>query len=154
MLARKTKAALAGGGIVGMAVVDYRLFPVVMRPFGKRPDCHKWPYYFSRSPRRSRRSEELARGYAAAADGISLKYGAPVPLICTEEVDERLALAVHRRMTHPKMAHVFSPRVFNSSQMTVLLCGLRPLVACRYHSAVLSLRAQVRRSRLDMTWAF
>ncbi len=134
---------LTGGGMVGMAVVDYSLFPVVLRPLGRKRDCYKWPYYFSRTAQRRAASEELAAGYAAAADRVAAKYGAPVALICMEEVDERLALSIRGRMKYPEMARVFSARVCNASQMTVLLRSLRLLVTCRYHAAVLSLRAHV-----------
>jgi LuxR family maltose regulon positive regulatory protein len=85
----------ARDGMVGMAVVDYHLFPVVMRPWGRKEDCYKWPYFFSRSAQLRRASEELAAGYARIADLIVEKHGAPVALICMEEVDERLALEVH-----------------------------------------------------------
>ncbi len=133
----------ASEGMVGMAIVDYNLFPVVMRPWGKKEDCYKWPYYFSRNASRRAASEELARGYAQTADRIAAKHGAPVALICMEEVDERLARAVHSRMAHPEMARVFSARERNASQMTVLLRNLRVLVTSRYHAAVLSLAARV-----------
>jgi polysaccharide pyruvyl transferase WcaK-like protein len=134
---------LTGGGMVGLAVVDYSLFPVVMRPAGRKKDCYKWPYYFSRSADLRKTSRELAEGFARTADRIAEKYSAPVALICMEEVDERLAVAVRSRMAHPQMARVFSARVHNASQMTVLLRELRLLVTCRYHAAVLSLRAHV-----------
>ena len=134
---------LTGGGMVGLAVVDYSLFPVVMRPLGRRADCYKWPYYFSRSARLRKTSQELAAGYAQTADRIAERYCAPVALICMEEVDERLALAVRSRMKHPEMARMFSARVYNASQMTILLRNLRLLVTCRYHAAVLSLKAHV-----------
>jgi polysaccharide pyruvyl transferase WcaK-like protein len=133
----------ACGGMVGLAVVDYSLFPVVMRPWGRKEDCYKWPYYFSRSARRRRETERLAAGYAALADRIAAEHGLPVALIAMEEVDERLTQAIKERMVHPDMARVFSSRVYNASQMTVLLRSLRLLVTCRYHAGVLSLGAQV-----------
>ncbi|HVP19326.1 MAG TPA: polysaccharide pyruvyl transferase family protein [Spirochaetia bacterium] len=133
----------ARDGMVGMAVVDFNLFPVVMRPWGRKNDCYKWPYYFSRSRARRRSSRELAEGYAAIADRIASRYGAPVALICMEEVDEKLARAVHRLMKRPEMARVFSARLDNASRMTVLLRSLRLLVTSRYHAAVLSLAARV-----------
>ena len=57
--------------------------------------------------------------------------------------DERLANAITARMAHPDMVRVYSSRVYNSSQMTVLLRSLRLLVTSRYHAGVLSLGAQV-----------
>ncbi|HVO37418.1 MAG TPA: polysaccharide pyruvyl transferase family protein [Spirochaetia bacterium] len=133
----------ARDGMMGLAVVDYSLFPVVPRAWGRKEDCYKWPYYFSRSRERRRQSERLAAGYAALADRIAAEHGLPVALIAMEEVDERLARAVRERMAHPEMARIFSSRVYNASQMTVLLRSLKLLVTCRYHAAVLSLAAQV-----------
>ena len=60
----------AAGGVVGLAMVDFSLFPAVMRPWGPRERCYKWPYYFSSSPARTRSSEMLARGYASLADHV------------------------------------------------------------------------------------
>jgi polysaccharide pyruvyl transferase WcaK-like protein len=133
----------ARDGMVGMAVVDYHLFPVVMRPWGRKEDCYKWPYYFTRSAARRRASRELAVGYARIADRVIEKHGAPIALICMEEVDERLANAVRDRVRHPEMVRVFSSRQYNASQLTVLLRNLRLLVTSRYHAAVLSLGARV-----------
>jgi polysaccharide pyruvyl transferase WcaK-like protein len=130
-------------GMVGMAVVDFNLFPVVMRPFGKKADCYKWPYYFSRSSRRRRASEELSEGYAAIADDIVAERGLPVAFICMEQLDESLAAAIQQRMKRPEMSRIFSARRHNASQMTVLLRGLRLLVTSRYHAGVLSLAARV-----------
>ena len=133
----------ARDGTIGMAVVDFNLFPVVMRPVGRKADLYKWPYYFSRSRRRRRASEALTAGYAALADRVAAERGAPVALIAMEEVDERLAHAIRGRMTRPEMARVFSSRAYNASQMTVLLRSLRLLVTSRYHAGVLSLAAGV-----------
>ena len=140
---RDWPAAATSAGMVGMAVVDCHLFPVVPRPWGRRQDCYKWPYYFSRSAERRRGSGQLAAGYAAAADRIIRERGIPVALIAMEEVDERLARAIQGRMERPEMARVYSSRVYHASQMTVLLRGLRLLVTCRYHAGVLSLAARV-----------
>jgi polysaccharide pyruvyl transferase WcaK-like protein len=133
----------AAEGMVGLAVVDYNLFPVVMRPWGKKQDCYKWPYYFSRSPRLRAASAELAAGYARLADRLVAERGTPVALIAMEEVDERVATAIRSRMARPEMARIYSARVYNASQMTVLLRSLRLLVTHRYHAGVLSLGAQV-----------
>jgi polysaccharide pyruvyl transferase WcaK-like protein len=133
----------AGRGVVGLAVVDFYLWPVVMRPWGRREDCYKWPYYFSRSPQRSAASAELAAGYAALADEIVERHGKLVALIGMESLDEPLAREIQRRMVHADAARVFSSRQYNASQMTVLLRSLDLLVTSRYHACVLSLAAQV-----------
>jgi polysaccharide pyruvyl transferase WcaK-like protein len=133
----------AASGVAGLAMVDFSLFPAVMRPWGPRELCYKWPYYFSSSPERTRSSEMLARGYASLADHVVESTGKAVALISMEQLDEALAERVLRRMRHPESARVFSARLYDASQMTCLLRGLDLLVTSRYHAAVLSLAAGV-----------
>jgi polysaccharide pyruvyl transferase WcaK-like protein len=133
----------AAGGVAGLAMVDFSRFPAVMRPWGPRELCYKWPYYFSSSPERTRSSEMLARGYASLADHVVESTGKAVALISMEQLDEALAERVLRRMRHPESARVFSARQYDASQMTCLLRGLDLLVTSRYHAAVLSLAAGV-----------
>jgi polysaccharide pyruvyl transferase WcaK-like protein len=140
---REWPAAAAGRGIAGLAVVDPYLWPVVMRPWGRREDCYKWPYYHTRTPERSRATEALAGSYAALADSLVLQHDKAVALICMEQLDESLARQVQRRMAHTDQARVFSAREHNASQMTVLLRSLDVLVTSRYHACVLSLAAQI-----------
>ena len=133
----------AAGGVVGLATVDFSLFPAVMRPWGRRERCYKWPYYFSTSPARGRSSEMLARGYAALADHVVERTGKAVALICMEQLDETLADQVRLHMRHPESSRRFSARQYDASQMTCLLRGLDLLVTSRFHAAVLSLAAGV-----------
>jgi polysaccharide pyruvyl transferase WcaK-like protein len=133
----------AATGVVGMALVDFYRWPVVVRLWGRQEDCYQWPYYFSCSPERRRASRELAAGYAALADQLSAQYDKAVALICMEQLDEPLARAVLGRMAHADRARVFSAREYNASQMTCLLRSLDLLITSRYHACVLSLAAQV-----------
>jgi polysaccharide pyruvyl transferase WcaK-like protein len=129
--------------IAGLALVDFNLFPVVMRLRGPKEECYKWPYYFSRTPDRCRASEELAYSYAALADHLVREHGASVALICMEELDERIAHKIHARMECANQARIFSSRQYNCSQMTSILRGLDVLATARYHACVLSMAAQV-----------
>jgi polysaccharide pyruvyl transferase WcaK-like protein len=133
----------AATGVVGLAMVDFSLFPAVMRLWGPTERCYKWPYYFASSPERTRAGEMLARGYASLADHVIETTGKAVALICMEQLDERLAGRVHRLMRHPESARVFSAREHDASRMACLLRGLDLLVTSRYHAAVLSLAAGV-----------
>jgi polysaccharide pyruvyl transferase WcaK-like protein len=133
----------AARGVAGFAVVDFTLFPAVMRPWGKRERLYKWPYYFSSSPLRTRSRQALARGYASLADHVVESTGKAVALICMEQLDESLARDVLSRMRHAASARLFSARERNASQMTWLLRGLDLLVTSRFHAAVLSLAAGV-----------
>jgi polysaccharide pyruvyl transferase WcaK-like protein len=134
---------LAAGGVVGLATVDFSLFPAVMRPWGPRERCYKWPYFFSASPGRTQSSQALARGYASLADYVVERTGKAVALICMEQLDEALAGQVLRGMKYAESARIFSARRYDASQMACLLRGLDLLVTSRYHAAVLSLAAGV-----------
>ncbi len=133
----------AGPNVVGMALVDFYQWPVVMKPWGPKEDCYKWPYFFSRSPERTAATEALARSYAALADDMIARHGKSVALIGMEELDERLLRKVHGYMTHPDRARIFCSREYNASQMVSILRSLELLVTSRYHACVLSLAAKV-----------
>jgi len=133
----------AGPNVVGMALVDFYLWPVVMKPWGPKEDCYKWPYYFSRSAERTRATEALARSYAALADEMISRHGKAVALIGMEALDEVLLRQVHSTMAHPDRARIFCSREYNASQMVYILRSLELLLTSRYHACVLSLAAQV-----------
>ena len=129
--------------VVGLAPIDFYLWPVVMRPWGKRENLYKWPYYFSRSKDRVKGSEKLALKWAQEADRIIEKHGKRIALICMEEVDEPLVRCIIERMENPQMVKIYSSRNYNASEMTSLLRSLELLVTSRYHASVLSLEAQI-----------
>jgi polysaccharide pyruvyl transferase WcaK-like protein len=133
----------AESGILGLAPIDFYLWPVVMRPWGKKEYLYKWPYYYSRSKERIKGSEQLALKWAKEADRIIEKHGKRIALICMEELDEPLARCIKERMKNPSMAKIFSSREYNASQMTIILRNLELLVTSRYHAGVLSLEAQI-----------
>jgi len=133
----------AGDRVMGLALVDFYLFPVVMRPWGPKEDCYRWPYYFSLPPDERQASDELASSYAALADHLVTEHGVTVALICMEELDERMARKVHARMACADRARIFSAREYAASKMTSILRGLDFLVTARYHACVLSMAAQV-----------
>jgi polysaccharide pyruvyl transferase WcaK-like protein len=130
-------------GTVGLAIIDFYLWPVVIRPWGHKKNIYKWPYYFSRSKTRREGSENLAVKWAAEADRIIEKHGKKIAIICMEEVDEPLAKIILNNMKHPERTKIFSANEFNASQMTEILRGLDLLVTSRYHAAVLSLEARI-----------
>ncbi|MGD2049297.1 MAG: polysaccharide pyruvyl transferase family protein [Chloroflexota bacterium] len=129
--------------VVGMALVDFFLWPVIMKPWGLKEDCYKWPYYFTRSPERTRATDALARSYAALADDMINHHGKSVALIGMESLDEALLRKVHSYMAHPDHARIFCSREYNASQMVFILRSLEMLLTSRYHACVLSLAAQV-----------
>jgi polysaccharide pyruvyl transferase WcaK-like protein len=133
----------AGPNVVGMALVDFFQWPVVMKPWGPKEDCYKWPYYFTHDPEHLRATEKLARSYAALADDMIVRYGKSVALIGMEELDEVMLRKVHGYMLHPDRARIFCSRTYNASQMVSILRSLDMLLTSRYHACVLSLAAHV-----------
>lgn len=133
----------AGGGLVGLAVVNFHLFPVRLRPLARKADLYRWPYAFSRSRERRSAATALAAAYADVADWIVAEQKRPVALICMEELDGPFAACVREQMRHGDRARIFSARDLNASQMTGLLRSLELLVTSRYHAGVLSLAAAV-----------
>ena len=130
-------------GFVGLAVIDFNLWPVVIKPWGSRKNLYKWPYYFSRSKTKIKRTKELAHNWATEADRIIEKHQKNIAIICMEELDNPLAIEMKQKMKHSRNAHIFSSTEFNASQMTEILRGLDLLVTSRYHAGVLSLEAQI-----------
>jgi hypothetical protein len=130
-------------GVVGLSVLDFHLWPVIVRPWGRKEHCYRWPYYFSRSKARCSASEDLAKGWAAEADRIIEEFDKSIALICMEQLDEPIAREIYDRMRHSDQAKIFSSREHNTSQMTAILRSLDLLVTSRYHAAVLSLAAEI-----------
>ena len=133
----------AGSEVVGMALVDFYQWPVVMRPWGPKQDCYKWPYYFTHTPERTRATQALAQTYANLADDLIAHHGKSVALIGMEGLDEALLRMVHSSMSYPDQARIFCSIEYNASQMASILRRLELLVTSRYHACVLSLAAQV-----------
>ena len=132
-----------GDDVVGLAVVDFSLWPVVIRPLGRKKDLYKWPYYFSRSKERKKAYEQLVEGWSREADRIIEKHDKKVVIICMEELDQPLAEDILQMMKNKDKCKIVSSKKYNASQMTSMLCKLDLLVTSRYHAAVLSLRSGV-----------
>lgn len=130
-------------GFVGMAIIDFHLWPVVIRPWGREKNLYKWPYYFSRSSDRVNKSSKLADALALEADRIITEHGKNIVMICMEELDEPLAIMIKEKMKHSKNAVIVSSRNYNASQITHVLRKLDLLITSRYHAAVLSLEKRV-----------
>ena len=130
-------------GFVGIAVVDFHLWPVVIRPWGKKADLYKWPYFFSRSKSRVLKSHKLSENWAKEADRIVKQHNKNIIIICMEELDETLAHEIKTKMKYPENAMIVSARTYNASQMTEVLRSLELLITSRYHAGVLSMKSSV-----------
>jgi polysaccharide pyruvyl transferase WcaK-like protein len=137
------KHELPSKGVVGIAAVDFNLFPVVARLWGRKSRCYKWPFYYSWTKARREAAAGLAQNFAELADWTVEKYGRSVALLCMESVDDNLALEILSRMRHREQARIFSATSYNASQMASLLRGLDLLITSRYHAGALSLEGHV-----------
>ena len=133
----------ASGGVAGIAPVDFHMWPVVVRPWGRTSDRYRWPYYFSRSRWRTEATLHLAEGLARQARSLVDDHDQHVALLCMEEVDEPLARQVQHLADRGDRVRLFSSRDHDASQMQGILKGLDLLITSRYHSAVLSSPAGV-----------
>lgn len=131
------------GSLVGIAPVDFHMWPVVIRPWGRRKDRYKWPYYFSRSKERTEATRRLAGGLARQARVLIDDHDKHVALLCMEELDEPIARQVEALIGRPDRVRVFSSCEYDASEMQGMLKSLDLLITSRYHSAVLSSPAGV-----------
>ncbi len=129
--------------LAGMALVDFYKWPVVIRPWGTRQNCYKWPYYFSDSRARKQKSNLLARSYAQEADRIIRKYNYRIALICMESLDQPFARQVFSLIHNKERVRIFSSSEYNVSQLAGILRSLDLLISSRYHACVLSMQAAV-----------
>lgn len=133
----------ADRGVIGFSVVNFHLWPVVLRPFGRRDMCYQWPYYYSYSRKRVEAAGQLARLYAKEADRIVDVHDRSVAFIAMEALDEPLAVEIKKRMKNADRARVFSSNEFDAAEMTYVLRDLDMLITSRYHASVLSLASGV-----------
>jgi polysaccharide pyruvyl transferase WcaK-like protein len=126
-------------GLIGLAAIDFYCWPVVIRPWGQKEFCYRWPYYFSHSSERKVKTVAYAQKLAGMVDRFVSECKKNVALICMEEVDEKMAKTVVRMTRNSEKVRVFSSRSRKVSFMTSLLQSLDLLITSRYHASVLSL---------------
>ncbi len=129
--------------VVGIAAEDIYKWPVVIRPWGPKKYCYRWPYYYTHSRASCEKSELLADVLAVQADEIIEDYGKSVALLSMEGLDTTFTDKVQSLMKHADKTKVFTSTDYNASQMTSILRSLELLITSRYHAGVLSLANQV-----------
>jgi polysaccharide pyruvyl transferase WcaK-like protein len=131
--------------LVGFALVNYFLWPVVIKLFGKKKNSYRWPYYFSTSKERTARTEQFVSGFAKEIEKIIEKFDCYIPLICMEQLDESFAEKIFGSVSYEKRKRIkiFSSGKYNASRMTGLLRSLNLLVTSRYHGCVLAMQAGI-----------
>jgi polysaccharide pyruvyl transferase WcaK-like protein len=125
--------------IVGLSLVDFYSWPVVIRPWGRRENEYRWPYYFSRSKERKEATERLAKGFAGLVEHLVEDHDKHVALFCMEELDQPLSDMVRDRVSRPERVRVISSCDYNASEMFGMLRGIELLITSRYHAAVMAM---------------
>ena len=125
--------------IAGIAAEDIYVWPVQIRPWGRRKDCYRWPYYYQHSKECRAKSELLADVLAVQADEVVEKYDEDVALLSMEGLDATFTTKIQQRMKHSDRTRVFSSTQYNASRMASVLRSLDILITSRYHAGVLSL---------------
>lgn len=133
----------ADGGVIGIAPIDFYLWPVIFRLWGRRKNCYRWPFFYSDSKQRRTAREKLAERYASFGDLMIEKHGKPIAFLCMEQLDESFVRLIQSSMRHANKTHIFSSREYNASQMTAILRSLDLLITSRYHAGVLSMERAV-----------
>ncbi len=139
LLEREMPAA----SVVGIAAVDFHLFPVVPRIWGRPSRCYKWPFYYSWTKERRGAAALLAKDFAELADWVIERHDRSVALMCMESLDDALANDIFSLMKHPDRTRIFSASQYNASQMASVLRRLDLLITSRYHAGALSLEGHV-----------
>jgi polysaccharide pyruvyl transferase WcaK-like protein len=130
---------------VGIAPIEFHQWPVRIRPLGKKSECFRWPYYFTWTEERRRRSRAVVEAFAALVSECIDVHDLDVVLIAMEELDvpvcQRILERVPARL-RPRICTAYSSEV-RPHDMVPLLRGLDYLVTCRYHACVLSMAGGV-----------
>ncbi len=134
--------------VVGIAAEDIYIWPVQIRPWGRKKYCYRWPYYYQHSKTCCQKSELLVDVMAVQADEIVEKYDKDIALLSMEGLDTAFTTKIQQHMKHADRTKVFSSTQYNASQMTGVLRSLDLLITSRYHAGVLSLPHQVPQTAL------
>jgi polysaccharide pyruvyl transferase WcaK-like protein len=125
--------------VVGLAAEDIYIWPVQIRPWGRKKYCYRWPYYYQHSRVCQEKSELLVDVLAVQADEIIEKYDKDIALLSMEGLDTSFTTKIQDKMKHADRTKVFSSMQYTASQMTGILRSLDLLITSRYHAGVLSL---------------
>jgi polysaccharide pyruvyl transferase WcaK-like protein len=129
--------------VVGIAAEDIYIWPVQIRPWGRKKHCYRWPYYYQHGKECEKKSDLLVDVMAVQADEIVEKYDKDIALLSMEGLDTAFTTKIQQHMKHADRTKVFTSSQYNASQMASVLRSLDLLITSRYHAGVLSLAHQV-----------
>lgn len=130
---------------VGFAPVEFNMWPVRIRLFGRARNCYHWPYYYSWNKVRAARSRALVAAWAGLITDVVRRRGWHAELIAMDQVDVGICNQIQDMLAPDVRART---RTIFADQVPPLaivneLRQLSYLVTSRYHAAVLSMEASV-----------
>jgi polysaccharide pyruvyl transferase WcaK-like protein len=130
---------------LGVAPIEFYQWPVRVRPFGRKDECFRWPYYYTWNDERRQKSAAVIRAFAALVTDAIETHDLDVVLIGMEELDARVCdqiLAAVEPRLRSRIRTACSGVVL-PHEMVPLLRSLDYLVTSRYHACVLSMAGSV-----------
>jgi polysaccharide pyruvyl transferase WcaK-like protein len=130
---------------VGFAPVEFNMWPVRIRLFGRKRNCYHWPYYYSWNARRAARSRALVAAWAGLITDVVSRRGWDAELIAMDEVDVGVCNQILDVLAPDVRARTRTIFADEAPPLAIVseLRQLSYLVTSRYHAAVLSMEASV-----------
>ncbi len=130
---------------VGFAPVEFNMWPVRIRLFGRARNCYHWPYYYSWNKRRAARSRALVAAWAGLITDVVRRRGWDAQLIAMDEVDVGICNQILDVLEPDVRARTRTVFADHAPPLAIVseLRQLSYLVTSRYHAAVLSMEASV-----------
>jgi polysaccharide pyruvyl transferase WcaK-like protein len=131
--------------VLGVAPVNFHVWPVRPRLWGPAAHCYHWPYYFSWDEQRAVRTEDLVQAWAGLVTRAVRQHGLDAQLIAMEALDDGICGLVLAALPDDVRARTTTCSASDESPTGVVarLRSLDYLVTSRYHAAVLSMEAHV-----------
>ncbi len=142
---RPSPSSGPGPTTVGFAPVEFNIWPVRIRLFGRGRNCYHWPYYYSWNKRRAARSRALVAAWAGLIADVVRRRGWDAELIAMDEIDVGICnqiLDVLAPDVRARTRTIFADDVPPPAMVSELR-RLSYLVTSRYHAAVLSMEGSV-----------
>jgi polysaccharide pyruvyl transferase WcaK-like protein len=130
---------------VGFAPVEFNMWPVRIRLFGRERNCYHWPYYYSWNKRRAARSRTLVDAWASLITDVVCRRGWNAELIAMDEIDVGICSQILDTLAPDVRARTCTIFADQVPPLAIVreLRQLSYLVTSRYHAAVLSMEASV-----------
>ncbi len=124
--------------LIGIAPKEFFWWPVTIRPWGKKEDLYRYPYYHTWAPGSKEKSEKVKCEFAKFADYCVEKFDANILFFCMERMDFLPSKDIYEKMKNKLNAKLIPSNDFDLKDISGLLSKLKFLISTRYHACVLS----------------